>query len=384
MRVLIVNPHTSFYGGAERVVVKLANYLTKKGIENALVTLTMIPEVRRDLHGTRIIVPEKGYSLKVRSSGVASALGLVKEIARMWKGVHDNINSFDVINVHNFPANWCTFPYRKPVVWMCNEPPELWQNVNPSLPLKIVFGTAMKIDGFMVRNYMDTICVADEFNAQRIKQKYGRESVITPYGVDCEFFSAGNGKRSREKLGLENEFLMAQVSIVIRSKNQLKSIKTLEGIKKKIPDAKLVLSGTAEGEYADMLRSYVREHGLGKNVIFTGHMPSEDIRDLYAASNAVLFPIKAQGGWLSLFESLCAAKPIVVSPEMTASAIIKQNDLGVVTDDFVEAVEEIYQNPVKHAQKAKKGREWVKQNLSWEKFCQKLVNEFEAAMEKKK
>ena len=102
MRVLIVHPGLSFYGGAELLVVKLANYLTRKGIENTIATLSVSDEIRKDLKGTRLVVLREQGTAK--SSGMPKLFNFVKGAAIMWDCVQKNKGNYDVINVHNFPS----------------------------------------------------------------------------------------------------------------------------------------------------------------------------------------------------------------------------------------------------------------------------------------
>ncbi len=162
-------------------------------------------------------------------------------------------------------------------------------------------------------------------------------------------------------------------------KNQMESIKVVKELKGKIPGIKLVLAGQGEDEYENTLKRYVRRSSLEKHVIFTGHLPRSDVRDLYAACNVALFPVKPQGGWLSPFEALCAGKPIVVSAQMTAASLIRKNKIGVVTDDFAKAVFDVYNDRTKYQMIARRGDKWVKKNLTWDKFCEKMVACFKKA-----
>ena len=59
MHVLIIHPRVYFYGGAELVIVKLANYLAKHGHKTTFLTTEMIPEVENDLAGTHVCVLKK-------------------------------------------------------------------------------------------------------------------------------------------------------------------------------------------------------------------------------------------------------------------------------------------------------------------------------------
>jgi glycosyltransferase involved in cell wall biosynthesis len=374
MRVLIVYPKFYIYGGAELLIVKLTNYLTKKGIPNAILTISMLPEIEKDLLETRIII-QKTPEILFNIFGLKEALAL-------HKGIRDNLNNFDLINVHNYPAELSIFPLHKPTVWMCNEPPEvvLRLSLEPSFLLKLAKRAILKFDKFVVRHYVKNVIVADEFNAKRFEKLYGLEPEIINYGIDYEFFSRGNSERAKKRYSLNNNFIILQVGMLTPLKNQMESVKTIEKLKDKIPHLKLILAGWAEREYNLKLKKYIREKNLGKSVIFTGQLDRGEIRDLYHACDVFLHPIKPQGGWLAPFEALCAKKPIVVSPEMSASEIIKREKIGIVTDNYPEVIIEIYRNMNKYFEIGERGGEWVKTNLSWDVFCQKNLNLFQKAL----
>jgi len=373
LRVLIVHPRMSLYGGAELVVVKLANYLTKQGIENAVLTLEISPELEKELSGTEIIVSKRS----LRFPRVPFSVTLPLVVLTMAKLIHSNLRRFDVVNVHNFPAELAVFMRPRKVVWMCNEPPEVYF-VSEKILVKLIGKVVTSVDKLFVRKFIHKAVVADEFNASRFERIYGFRPVIIPYGIDHEFFSKGNAARGRKWLKLEKEdFVILQVGMITPMKNQLESIKTVEKLRPKIPNIRLVLAGEDSGEYAERLKKYVEAHGLEQHVIFTGHISREIIRDLYASCQVCIFPVRPQGGWLSPFEALCLAKPIIVSREMTASKIIEENGIGVVTDNFASAVEDVYLRRERYSEMVLKGREWVKNNLGWDRFCERMLQVFE-------
>jgi len=354
------------YGGAELVIGKLANYLTKKGIDNAILTLILSSEIRNNLDGSSIILPKE--KLASPRNFITTALMLRKYFSKVYK-------TFDVINVHNFPAELLAFGCAKPFIWMCNEPLTLY--FGDSLVESIARTMVMKIDRYVVNRYVKAVVVADEFNAKRFEKLYGIKPVINYYGIDYEFFSKGNANRARKMFNLnKDDFILLQVGMITPLKNQMESVKTLEKLKNKIEDVKLILAGQGNNEYERMIRRYVQHHKLEENVIFTGHLQREIIRDLYKACNVALYPIKSQGGWLSPFEALCAGAPIVVSRMITSADIIRKNNLGIVTNNFVNAILDIYKNQKYYRYLAKKAGLWVKKNLSWEKFCERMVELF--------
>jgi len=126
-----------------------------------------------------------------------------------------------------------------------------------------------------------------------------------------------------------------------------------------------------------MLKEYIRYKKLDPYVIFTGFVSDAEIANLYHASHIGLYPFKEQGGLMAPFEHLCAGKPIIISPTNGAAEIIKKHKLGVVTDDYVSAILDIYNNYEHYKTIAQKAREFVKKELSWEKYSQRLLKVFE-------
>lgn len=375
MKVLIVHPHMSLYGGAELVIVKLANYLTKNGIKNSILTLSMLDEIKKELKGTELIIP-KGK--KEEKKGIFKFLNFTSETLLLRKYVHKYRKEYDVINVHNFPAEYAIFPFTKNVVWMCNEPPmQLYLMQNLKFPTNFIANLTRSFDKFLVKNYVKYSVVSDEFNFKRFEKIYGIKAEIINYGIDYEFFSKGNKENVEKKYDLKNNFVLIQVGTLTPLKNQIESIKVVEKLKNKIPNIKLLLVGWGDEEYKQYLENYVRKNKLEKHVVFTGHLSREVIRDLYKACDVALFPIKSQGGWLSPFEALCSGIPIITSSFITSSNIIKENEIGIVTNNFSEAIMKVYKNREIFGKMADKGKKFVEEKLTWNNFSQKMLNLFE-------
>lgn len=386
MRVLIIHPNMSFLGGAEVVVIKLATHLTKKGVENAVLTLSLSKEIFDVYKEIYFITPAERYDFKWRYSPLDKTVGIINKVFILKKMIARIIDSYDVVNVHNFPAHWAmVFNRKKPVVWMCNEPPDLWANIKSSSFWRIYQKAGVFMDKSIVSRYIDQYCVADEFNFQRAVQRYDKIPHIINYGIDYEFFSTVNEKGHREFYNLNNNcFLLLQVGLVSPQKNQLESIKVVEKLRFEIPNIKLILAGSTEGQYYQELKKYIFEKNLDKYIIFTGHLSKEKTRDLYHACDVALFPVKVQGGWLAPFEALCVSKPIVMSTTMGAASIIQREKIGIVTNDFTEAVRNIYLQPSMYKNMTTKGKNWVANNLSWEKFTECMLEVFEKAYTDKK
>jgi glycosyltransferase involved in cell wall biosynthesis len=206
---------------------------------------------------------------------------------------------------------------------------------------------------------------------------YGIEPHIDNYGIDCEFFSQPGKIRTKHEMRLDNKFVILHVGMLTPFKNQLESLRTIKKLKNKIPNLLLVMAGHWIETYKEQLDEYIRLYNLEDLIAFTGHISREKLRDFYYACDVLIHPIKSQGGWLSPFEALCAGKPVVVSQDMTASDILSKENIGIVSNQYDDVVMDIYRNPDKYAEMANKGAIWVKENLTWDKFCDGMVTVFD-------
>lgn len=344
MRVLIIHPSFWIYGGAERVIVKLANYLTDNNHQCTILTTNIHKDVRSDLKDTRLIL-----------------VNGMEEMSFWIDAIHKD---FDVINFHNHPAEIFAFGKKTPSVWLCNEPP----------PVVLDGGKLSEGEINNVKNFVTKVVVADKFNQDRFKKVYGVDSDIINYGVDYDFWNEPPTTDVLEKYDLPDDaFIITQAGFVHPMKNQSETLQVFNEVKKKIKNAKLVLAGKIIPEFKKELDDYIFANNLQADVIFTDFISQEELRDIYHDSDVAFFPIKSQGGWLSIFDAMACGKPVIVSEEATCSSIVKENNLGLV-GNYVENILKLSNEEVV---KTLDSSDWVKENLSWDKFCEAMLKKFE-------
>ncbi len=381
MKVMIVNRYMGLYGGAETVVKELTGQLTRRGVKTLIVTLNISDTVRELCKDMEIVTPKKFFPYKFRSTDILSSLGIIEEIVALRQLVKAHAGDYDVINVHNFPADWVAGGLKKPVVWMCNEVPDFYNNPKPSSAIRLLRSAGIGLDRYIVNSCIGDICVADEFNAGKVRQRYNRQPRVIPYGIEYDFFAQAEGvEEVRQEYRLQDNFVLLQVGMLSPEKNQMKSIQAVDELRKEIPDVKLILAGRPQNPYGHILKEYVSKRNLDSVVTFTGHISREKVRSLYYASDVALFPVKTQGGWLSPFEALSAGRPIITSTTMGAAGIIDREKLGVVSDDIVSSVKTIHGSYGFYEAGAQKARQWVAQHLTWESFAGAMLSVFEEAL----
>ena len=356
-KLLIVHSQLSMFGGAELVVVKLARYLQE---HNNKVTIATLASKDIDAYkGLEIITPKRQIEYRLRGS-----LSALKDVYDMWRELsnlcYKLAPNFDVINVHNFPSIWCV-PSDQKVVWQCNEVADLFHNRHISPLINPLLDSGRWIDRTVARSKHPTAVVADENMARIFSHRYLIKPEIIPYGIDSEFFASG------KKVGHTN-FTIIQAAMVSPSKNQLAVLETARVLKSAIPNLQIIFAGYMEPNnvYTHVLKDYIKEHNL--NVTFTGLISREYLRELYYSADVAVFPGVGQGSWLGPFEAMAASVPVIVSPRLTCSSLIKRENLGLVSEDFAIAIKKLYNQPPSTT----KPKQFVLQNLTWEKFCSKF------------
>ena len=379
MKVLILYPEFYVYGGGEVLVVRLVEGLARLGIETGIMTCGMIPEVEADLGGAEVIRIEH---IDRNRSARRSTAGMIRSFR---KGLKRRGSDFDVVNPHNFPTEIAAFRCPRPAVWLCNEPELHLLLASPE------FATLRKRDrryfhrmAFWSRRLMrfkfHACVVADEGNATRFRKLFGKRPEIVPYGIDYDVFAEPAEPVNRPDLA--GRFVVLHVGMLTAFKNQVASLEAVAAVRDRVPHIVLVFAGGGGLQsYRTALEARIRELGIEDRVIFTGHIDRNELRRYMAASDVMLHPIKPQGGWLSPFEMLSAGKPIIVSREMTAASLIEREGIGWVTDDYGAALTDVHDHPDRHRAMAVRGREYVKTNLSWDRFCERMAALYRAAAE---
>ena len=374
-RVLIVHNQMKYFGGAELLIVEMANCLTKMGIKNDILALSSSREVEEELINTEIITIKNDIDL--RPPGYRSVSEVLKAISLFRKKLSEIKDDYDVINFHDFPVTWSLWPRKKSAVWFMNLPPNLWSKPDAGFFYKILNKFRIWIDRIIVRESIDIITVAEKANLERSKERYGKIPRMVNFGINYDFFSNGDAKKAVDKFKLKNKFVVMQSGILNESRNQLESVKTINYLREKIPNILLILTGRFDDE------DYIKKNKLGKHVLLAGNLATrEELRDLFKAADVGLFPMMGQGGVLVPLEMLSAGMSIIVSEDMETASLIKENDLGIVTKDYAVAVLEIYNNQEKYNEKTCKASFFVRDNLSWMAFASNMADAFRKAWEK--
>jgi len=375
VKVLIVHPQMAIYGGAEIVIVKLAKYLEANNHKVSILTLTTANH--KDYDNLDIILPplEKDrIQYRMRNGSIPTLIEIFQIYNVMKSMVRENINDYDIVNTHNFPAIW-TIPNNKPAVWMLNEIPDLWHNQHIPKLVNPLLNAGRFGDRIISKSKKPSIVVADKRMAKLCEHRYQIAPHVIPYGIDSEFWGEKIQANRADYQLKENDFVIIAPSMVTPCKKQSDILDAILALNQVIPDLKVIFAGYKDdnNDYTKQLFQFISDNSLKENVIFTGMIDREQLRTLYNLANIAVFAGSGQGSWLGGFEALATGTPIIVSPQLTCSELVKSEKLGIVNDNLVESLKEIYEHRKDFKKQAEQQKEYVQQYLTWDNFCKTMT-----------
>jgi glycosyltransferase involved in cell wall biosynthesis len=385
LKVLVVTPHI-FEGGAEKAVLNLVYHLNSMDCDASIATLSVdLRKLPSHFSKVKFVLPENPIGQPVMKSITSVATSSLREITSFVKLLRTHARDFDLVCPCNFPTYWATYIARtkKPVIWLSSEvlsPVNQTRDLYDRSPLfRAALKFAITLDKHIVNSGVDPIVTCSQYNSKLIKERYGRESIVIHTGVDYEFFNAATSQ-GKAYFSMNNEgTLLLQVGALMQRKNQIVSIRALKILKEHLSSVKLALVG--EGPWKTILQKEVNRLGLEKDVFFMGSISENELRSLYQTCDVNLFPVTDQTWGLVPFEALAAGKPSIVADGCGAAEVIGKEKIAFLIEPTAEKLAGAVMFALKNTQisegMVKRGQQYVRDNLTWDKYALNMYKIFE-------
>lgn len=417
MKIAMIHSPILGRGGGERQLLRLAIELQKMGntveiFTSALNVENSYPDMIKDLTVNVIphplgkkmpkwLAPEAATKSPNPTAGVTEGSSLKtwmrNNMGRQFYIIPYDLPSminigknipkgFDIINNHNYPSEWAAFyakkRLKKPVVWMCNEPP-FWFFV-PELRrgLRKVNWPVFEIIDKVAVDYIDKILVLSKTAGGYVSKAYNKKWEVITTGVDTELLEKATGASIREQYKLKNKFVLLQVGNIELNKRQTDSLKALKILSEHYDNLTLMFDG---GGRTDELVKLSKKLGIHDKVIFRRSSNDEELAEVYAACDVFLFPAQITWG-LAVVEAMVAAKPVIVSLKCGVSEIIENGANGVTVEhqnpeEIARHVENLIKDTPLRRTLGNNAYNYVKENISWQKYAQNMEKKFQKTIE---
>ena len=298
-------------GGIENVLTILCPMLVDMGMDVTCYNRSS-DKVENEYVGT--VKDNKYKGVNIKNAWTLNIRGFAAMIASFTAAIAASFQDYDVIHFHAegpCAALWIPKLFGKKCVatvhgldWQR----EKWGKGFASKYIK--FGEKI------LAKYADEVIVLSQAAHDYFKQTYNRETVIIHNGINRP--ERKDAELITEKYGLQKDGYISVVSRLTAEKGIHYLIDAYEKI---TTDKKLVIAGDTSDtdDYVRMLKEKAQGN---PNIIFTGFISGDVLRELYSNAYVTVLPSDLEGMSLCLLESLAYKNVLLCSdiPENTSVA----------------------------------------------------------------
>lgn len=301
-------------GGIENVLTSLCPLLAELGAEITVYNRSSDKIEDNYLHEVR-----NGFykGVRLKTAPTIKLRGISAMIASYTAALRASFSNADIVHFHAegpCAALWIPKLFGKKCVatvhgldWQR----EKWKRGPASKYIK----TGEKV----MAKYADKIIVLSESARTYFKDTYKRDTVLIPNGIDRPKHTAAD--KITKLFDLKKDEYICVVSRLTPEKGIHYLIDAQNSVK---PDKKLVIAGdTGDSDSTDSYTALLRKKAKDNpNIIFTGFISGDVLREIYSNAYAVCLPSDIEGMSLSLLEALAYGNALLCSdiPENTSVA----------------------------------------------------------------
>ena len=196
--------------------------------------------------------------------------------------------------------------------------------------------------------YTDTLITINQEDYNLAKRKFKKcknIEFVHGVGVDISKFkkklTEEEKKEKRKELGISNEdIVFSYVAELNKNKNQILLINTIDDLRKKIPNTKLLLIGS--GNLFDEYNKIVKEKKMENNVKLLGKR--DDINELLSITDIYLASSKREGLPINIIEAIYKEIPIIATDNRGHKELIKISDNFYIANNKNEIIDKVFMN----------------------------------------
>jgi glycosyltransferase involved in cell wall biosynthesis len=193
-------------------------------------------------------------------------------------------------------------------------------------------------------------------------------SFVLPFGLHLPALIPDARRLLRQKYGLpEDSFVILFLSRLHPKKGLdllLDALETMSDV-----DFTFIVAGSGEPDYESALRSRIQQSPLSDRVLMTGFASGADKDLLLQGADVFALTSHSESLGIVVLEALAAGVPVVLTPAVPLSPMVREHGLGAVTemdaDKIAATLRNFLQTPRTESD-ATRAREFVQANFTWD------------------
>ncbi|MFV8051052.1 GDP-mannose-dependent alpha-(1-6)-phosphatidylinositol monomannoside mannosyltransferase [Mycobacterium sp. 48b] len=225
----------------------------------------------------------------------------------------------------------------------------------------------------------DVVTFISRYTRGRFASAFGPHAALERLspGVDTDRFVPDSVARAelRARYGLGQRPVVVCLSRLVPRKGQDMLIRAWPAIRRRIPDAALVIVGG--GPYLPTLQQLAHTHDVTSDVTFTGAVPAAELPAHHAMADVFAMPCRTRGAGLDVeglgivyLEASACGVPVIAGTSGGAPETVLDGQTGTVVDGtdvaaVATAVGDLLADPGRAAAMGVAGRHWAVDNWQW-------------------
>ena len=178
--------------------------------------------------------------------------------------------------------------------------------------------------------------------------------------------------------------LVVFLSRLDRKKGLELLLEAYQEVRRKVPEALLVIAGSGEPEYVASLRQKAREMGCETDIIWTGFVEGDEKAALFAAANVFVLPSYSENFGVAAAEALAAGIPVVLSDRVGVAEAVRSAEAGVVVEctagAIANALTQLLADAALREKLGKSGRRFADERYSSDRVGRELKKLYESVV----
>jgi len=400
MKIGMIVSDLNVSGGYQKLVLRLTEELSSLGHEVFIYTLIVdkqkcYPEIIKNI---KIISLNKKNVEQNIFKKIYNKIIFYKINNNNYKELSKKVrNDLDVLIIHNENclyslSNILSFYKIKPkVFWMLNNEvsESLYLNIwnlfyNKFIKTKgIIYkiGTFISIYSIFLHSlrvkkeikFVDEFLAYDSFNQKLLEKKLNIKAINVLAGADIESFN--NITHSN----ISGYFEIISVGVLFPYRRYEDLIEAVAMLKNEGLKVMTTIVGlhTFSKKYSTKLKKLVKDKNLTETIIFIEFASKSELIDIYKKANVFVFVNDGQTWGISVFEAIAADIPVILTNNIGASDLIKNNINGIVVKpkspiDIYNAIKIIMDKD--KAKLFSNNAKMVLNEVSWKSYTSRILN----------
>jgi phosphatidylinositol alpha-1,6-mannosyltransferase len=187
--------------------------------------------------------------------------------------------------------------------------------------------------------------------------------------IDKEALRSKYGLKPFDKI----VFTLTRMDATERYKGYDRVLQAMAGLIKEMPELKYVIGGSYDIIEKKKIDELIIELGVNDNVVITGFIPDENLKDYFQMSDVYVMPSYNEGFGIVYIEAMYFGLPVIAGNKDGSVDALLNGKLGTLIDPMdINALKNVIEDNFEHINKDKVNKEILMANFGYEVYKEKI------------